>query len=291
MNNLIRGKDLFRDWKADLLTGRKPIRFALADDTSPLSVIQAGPGLVSLWGGMPGIGKTAVLNQLFFDGLRLNEKLRVLIANVEMTPQTLLDRQLSRLSGIDLESIQSRDLGPQHSDRLSTGLAELETVIERLGFVRGPFTIEAVAAAADKFEPDLICLDYLQRFTAAGDIGDKRTGVSVLMNFVRGFADAGACCFIVSALARTKNSQGRQSYDAEALSMATFRDSSELEYGTDAAYILVGGKERNERTLLNLKSRNGECRDIALEFDGAVQRFSGTFIDDVVSQAAGWWDK
>ena len=82
-----------------------------------------------------------------------------------------------------------------------------------------------------------------------------------------------------------------QFFDAETLTMAAFRDSSEIEFGTDDAYILTTGKEPSERVLKHLKSRNGEGRDIELEFDGAVQRFSGTFIDDVVSQAESWWQK
>jgi hypothetical protein len=73
--------------------------------------------------------------------------------------------------------------------------------------------------------------------------------------------------------------------------MAAFRDSSEIEFGLDDAYILTTGKEPSERVLRHLKSRNGECRDIALEFNGSVQRFSGTFVDDVASEVGSWWQK
>ena len=109
------------------------------------------------------------------------------------------------------------------------------------------------------------------------------------MNWIRQFADAGACVFVVSALARQKNARGQSGYEAKSLTLASFRDSSEIEFGVDDAYILTTGKDPAERTLKHLKSRNGECRDIALEFNGAVQRFTGTFVDDIASQAEGWW--
>ena len=104
-SNLIRGDQLFMGWKRDLLSGKPPVRWALADEDCLLNAIQAEPGRVKALGGQPGSGKTALVLQLVTDGLRLCDKLRVLVANVEMSPDVLLDRQLSRLSGIDLNDV------------------------------------------------------------------------------------------------------------------------------------------------------------------------------------------
>ncbi len=291
MKNLIRGDELFSNWKRELLSGKPPIRWALADEASPLKAIQAGPGRVTGLGGGPGSGKTAFVMQLMTDGLRLSDELRVLVANVEMAPGVLMDRQLSRLSGIDLNIIQDRKFQNEHRERLNAGFEQLEAIICRLGFVRGPFTFDNVAHAADELEPQILVLDYLQRFQSSASVDDRRGGLDQSMSLIRRFADSGSCVFVVSALSRQKNSQGRSGYDAETLTMAAFRDSSEIEFGLDDAYIMTTGKESSERTLKHLKSRNGECRDIALEFNGSVQRFSGTFIDDVASQAESWWQK
>ena len=228
--------------------------------------------------------------QLVTDGLRLSDELRVLVANVEMAPDVLLARQLSRLSGIDLNIIQDRKFTEEHEQRLHAGFSELELICGRLGFVKGPFTFENVGRAADELEPQILVLDYLQRFQSSAS-EDRRGGIDESMSLIRQFADSGSCVFVVSALARTKNSKGQTGYHADSLSLASFRDSSEIEFGVDDAYILATGKEAGERTLMHLKSRNGECRDIALEFDGAVQRFSGTCIDDIATQASGWCAK
>lgn len=124
-------------------------------------------------------------------------------------------------------------------------------------------------------------------------VGGRQDSEAALLgaSLIRRFADSGAAVFIVSALARQKNAAGRSSYDPETLTLSAFRDSSEIEFGLDNAYILAGGKEPHERTLKHLKARNDECRDIALEFDGAVQQFTGSFVDDIATRTEGWWPK
>ena len=287
-SNLIRGDALFSEWRRDLLSGEPPIRFQLADDGAALSSIQAAPGRVTAVGGAPGGGKTALLMQLCVDGLRLSDELRVLVANVEMPPAVLLSRQLARLSGIDLTIIQDRTFTDATRKQLEAGLCELETICERLNFVRGPFTMQNVAAAADESEPDILVLDYLQRFQSSAS-DDRRGGLDQCMSLIRRFADAGACVFLASALARQKDAAGRATYRKSAMTLSAFRDSSEIEFGVDDAYILTAGKDPSQRTLLHLKSRNGECQDIELEFDGAVQQFSAALPTIDGAAAAAWW--
>jgi replicative DNA helicase len=78
-------------------------------------------------------------------------------------------------------------------------------------------------------------------------------------------------------VARSKDKRGRSSYDGDALNLASFRESSELEYGADSAYILVPGDDNPEAvTLRCLKHRHGEPRDIALRFGRTRQRFMPT---------------
>ena len=204
-----------------------------------------------------------------------------------MPPAVLLNRQLARLSGIDLTIIQDRTFTDTTHEQLEAGLGELKTICERLGFVRGPFTMQNVAAAADESEPDILVLDYLQRFTSSAS-GDRRGGLDESMSFIRQFADAGACVFLASALARQKDAAGRATYRKSAMTLSAFRDSSEIEFGVDDAYILTAGKDPTQRTLLHLKSRNGQCRDIELDFDGAVQQFSAALPVDGAA-AAAWW--
>lgn len=264
--------DFFDHWRDDLLTGTPPTRWRCGPPE--LESIELGPGIVSLFGGAPGAGKTCFTMQLVVDALRLNPDLRALCCNVEVAPAVLLDRQLARLSGIDFERIRKRTLDTTHGDRLDAGLHALESVADRLAFVRPPFDLANVAAAADAHGATLLVLDYAQRIKPPGTHGDKRGAVDALMDYLRQFADAGVCVLVVAAVGRQKDSKGRTSYAADALSLASFRESSELEFGADDAFMLAPAETPGEVMLRHLKARNSGQKDIRLRFDGARQSFT-----------------
>jgi replicative DNA helicase len=191
-----------------------------------------------------------------------------------MPPTELLNRQLSRLSGVDLSTIRHRRLAAEHGERIDPALTTMEPLAERLCFVRPPFDLANVAATADAFDAGLLVLDYLQRIAPPGEHGDKRGSVDATMDYLRQFADAGAAIIAVAAVGRTKDSKGRSSYDTNGLGLASFKESGELEYGADSAYLLTPEKHGSDAiTLRCLKDRNGEPRDIALRFERRLQRF------------------
>lgn len=267
-------------WRDDVLSGKPPELFPVGDGA--LRRIEIGPGLVTLLGGAPGAGKTAFTMQAVVDALRLTPELRALVCNVEMPPAILLDRQLARLSGIDLTTIRYRRLGPEHADRIDQALNTLEQLAERLCFVRPPFDLANVAATADAFDARLMLLDYIQRIPPPGEHGDKRGAVNATMDFLRQFADADTAVIVISAIGRTKDSKGRSSYAGDGLNLASFRESSELEFGADDAFILTPDDHDGDSvTLKHLKSRHGEARDLTLAFDRRRQRFKATEGDEV----------
>ncbi|HEY2841807.1 MAG TPA: DnaB-like helicase C-terminal domain-containing protein [Pirellulales bacterium] len=266
--------DVFDGWSDDVLTGSPPVLYPIG--AGELARIEIGPKLVTLLGGAPGAGKTAFAMQAVVDALRLTPTLRALVCNIEMPAEVLLDRQLARLSGVDVTAIRYRRLDAKHGDRLDQGLHTLESLAERMAFVRPPFNLDNVAAAADAFHADLIVLDYIQRIPPLGDHGDKRGSVDATMNYLRQFADAGVAVLVVAAVSRGKDSKGRSSYAADALSLASFRESSELEFGADDAFILAPSEKLGSDTvtLRHLKARHTEARDLVLRFDRPRQSFT-----------------
>ncbi len=265
------GADVLSSWRDDVLTGTPPPLYPVG--AGELARLEIGPGIVWLLGGAPGAGKTALSMQPLLDSLLLTPNLRAVVCNVEMPPAVLLDRQLARLSGVDLSTIRHRRLTADHAGRIEQGLATLEPLAERLCFVRPPFDLANVAATADAFDAGLLLLDYIQRIPSPGEHGDKRGAVDATMNYLRQFADAGVAVMVISAVGRGRDSKGRSSY-VEGLSLASFRESSELEFGADDAFILALNEDRDSVTLRHLKSRHGEPRDIDLDFDGKLQRFT-----------------
>src|SRR5262249_15396178 len=149
-----------------------------------------------------------------------------------------------------------------------------ESLAERLAFVRPPFDLANVAATADAFDARLLLLDYIQRIPPPGEHGDKRGAVNATMDYLRQFADVGVAVLVISAVGRTKDGKGRSSYSGDGLGLASFRESSELEFGCDDAFILTPDDDEGDGvTLRHLKSRHCEPRDIALTFHRRHQRF------------------
>lgn len=269
----VRAADLMAGWRAELEAGTPPVLYPLADPGNRLADIEVGPGLVSLWGGPPGAGKTALVMQLVMDALRLVPTLCALVANVEMAPAALLDRQLARLSGIDLKTVRHRRFTAAHAARRAAGVAALDAVTPRLTFLRPPYSVENVVRAADAAEAELVVMDYVQRFAAVGDHTHRKGAVDEVMDYARRMADGGAAVILVAAVGRQKDASGRSGYAD--LGLASFRESSELEYGADDAFLVVRDDPDDPAgvTLRHVKSRHGETRDIPLRFDGSVQRF------------------
>jgi replicative DNA helicase len=77
---------------------------------------------------------------------------------------------------------------------------------------------------------------------------------------------------VVAALARSKDAKGRSSY-SDGLGLASFRETSELEYGCDDAFLLVPDDDGDRVVLKHLKSRHGAATDVPLRFVRARQRF------------------
>ncbi len=271
--NYTTGIDAVSEWSSGLLSAEKPVLYAVGDGA--LGRIEIGPRLVTLIGGQPAVGKTALTTQLVFDALRLTPDLRCVIANCEMHFGALLDRQLARLSGVSLSDIRERELGDDgYQPRIDSGVAEIKSVADRLCFVRPPFDLGNVAQSVDAFvggaEQVLLVVDYIQRFSVPDAKATKRDDINAAMSYLRSFADAGCAVMAIAAVSRQR---GKSGSGYEGLGLASFRESSELEYSVDDAYILTGDIQTNQRLLKHVKARNSQAVDIALTFDGARQSF------------------
>ena len=273
----VTGDAVFAGWRDDVLTGTGPVVYP-----HTLPVPEISPGHVVLLGGAPGAGKTALVMSCVVEALRHTDTLRALVANVEMSPGALLDRQLARLAGIEAEVIRHRRFTAEHAERLDAGLATVESFADRLAFLEPPFDLSNVAHAADAHRADVIVLDYLQRILPPGDVADPRLRANAVMGTLRQFAAAGCAVLALSAVGRSRDNAGRSTYSASAMSLASYRDSGELEYGADDAFLLapVDDTDPDVVRLSHFKCRHGAQRTVDLHFDRARQAF--TLLDDTV---------
>lgn len=265
--NFTTGTSLIGSWFADVERGEPPVRFGLVE---PFKALDVRPGRLILFGGAPGGGKTAAMMQIGIDLLRMNPTARLLIANVEMVPELLLERVVSRLAAVSLTSIADRTLTSDELNRLLAAVAALEPVANRLAFLGAPFALEHVAAAGTAFEANVLAIDYIQRFTVGDSEKDKREQLETAATVLRNFCNAGAAVLVASAVSRQKGKSG-STYSG--LNLASFRGSSELEFGCDSAYLFTPG-EGGTITLNCEKNRYGAIRDIFTVFDPSTQTFS-----------------
>lgn len=259
----------FEDYKADVLEGKPPELWRVGFEG-----VELGPGLVSIVGGAPGAGKTALTMQWVIDALRTDTALRALVCNVEMSPRTLLDRQLARLARVDATRIRLRYL-TGIENQLPAVFDVLGKIWPRLRFHEGAPSVLAVRASLRATKANLLVLDYIQRFSL-GDLDpalDKRSELDDLMGQVRCLADDGIGVLVVSAVARQKSGSGS---NYSGLGLASYRGSSELEYGADSCWVLEAdpAPESCAVSLRCVKNRHGQTPTLALDFDRFRQSFT-----------------
>jgi len=273
--------DIMTQFAHDVMHGQPPVRWPCG--RGGLARWPLGPGRIVLVGGGPGAGKTALAMQLVCDAVRRHEDLRALICNVEMPISALLERQLARLSQVPLTQIQTRTVAPGDRAALRRGLATIEELADRLFFAQPPFSMVRLTEAAAEHNASLILLDYLQRIAPPpGEYRDKRSATSATMESLRMLATAGAGILAVSAVGRARDAKGRTGYDA--LNLASFKETGEIEYGADDAYLLLPAPPELGRdgrptgtiavTARHVKARYGEPVDLLLQFERRTQRFT-----------------
>ncbi len=229
-------------------------------------------------GGQTGSGKTAAAIQVLVDAMRVEEQLslRLFIANVEMPPERIIERQLSRLAGVDHTALQRRTYHDHQLPSIEAARDELRPVLQRTRFMPPPFTISGFVAGAKEFDSDLVCCDYVQRFSADA-VTDQRTQVNRAMDACRELASQGRAVVVLSALNRPS---GGGDWTRDTIGLGAFRESSEVEYSSDNVFGLVRERGARSATLVNLKNRSGQLDDIELEFEGCFQRFVNAPVAD-----------
>lgn len=270
----------------EIFSGTAPEVFPVAECRT--GSVAFRPREVMVVAGAPNNGKTALVKQWLVDALRITPQIRGLVANVEMTPEVLLRRQIARLSGKFLGRIMQNEPGLGADLNVQQAFATLEVLGDRLAFLSPPFSIERIVEAAESHRPQIVVIDYIQRIQCCDGIAEARQRLNLVMQDFRRLAEQGICVVLVSAVSRTASKKDG-GYDGESLGLGSFRESSEVEYGADEAFILVpdsrsGGFTYGNGThdegswpkpmlLKHVKSRNNERLDVALDFDGRVQRF------------------
>jgi len=249
-----------------------------------LNGLEIGLDLVTVLGAPPGAGKTTAAMQIAFEALEYQPTLRAVVANRESSMEVLLQRELARRSGVSSKAIRFGKCSASELAKLQQAVLELRPLLSRLSSLDEPGELPMLKRLLNE-EPGLLILDYIQKFAPSGD---AKAGVTEVMSTARQFARAGWAVLALSATARTQT-KGKSSQDSQQLNQASFRDSSEIEFQADAAYLLrdmekSGSTATTRATLIEcVKNRHGEKNHKLLAFNMPKSCFELRAIDNEYS--------
>lgn len=229
-------------------------RLQTAPAGTDLATVPFELGRLTVVGGETGVGKSSLVHQQAVDAVLAGAD-GFSTWCVELTAQDIWRKQLARLSGVPVSEIppHRKDFGPA----LRYAYEMLEEVADDIEFLSPDLSLRQI------YERDLcgkiLIIDYIQRLRVDG-VSDARASMDQAMARLRELATAGRAVVIVSSLAR-----GRTGIDA-------FRESGEIEYGADYAYVAT--KTADGGVLLtNVKNRWGALRDVQLAVDWPTMTF------------------
>lgn len=274
-----------------IASGKMPQLFKLG---TALNGMEIGKGLVTVIGAPPGAGKTTLAMQAMFEALEHDHTLRAVVANRESSMEVLLQRELARRSGVDSKAIRFGKCDAKQLAAIKTSVNQLQPLVDRVSSLDEPGELPMLKRLLSE-DPGLLILDYIQKFAPSGE---ARAGVTEVMSTARQFARAGWAVLAMSATART-TTKGKSSQDSQQLNQASFRDSSEIEFQADAAYLIVdqeppeSTKMVRKNSLVCVKNRHGEritillnfnmpksCFELQNEYAADFQDYSNTNISD-----------
>lgn len=256
----------------------------LTKQYSALAGIEIGPGLVTVIGAPPGFGKTALSMQVMFDAIELEPDLQVVVANAETTFDGLLRRELTRITRIKSDDIRFGNLSARDLEEINKAASELIPRMQRVRVLNDPHTLDQLLRLKDD-PPAMLIVDYLQKFAPPDK--DARQGVGDVMAGLRSLAKVGWTIVCLSATARTKDGK----HDSKSLNLSSFRESGEIEYNADSAYLLLDNGPIAEQkpyirhvTLQHVKNRHGAKRDHELMFHMPAMSFDAMPEREVVGE-------
>lgn len=222
-----------------------------------------GPGELIYLGARPGVGKTALSLEIARSAA-VRAGGAVIVISREMTNLALARRLVAQDARIKASSLKRADL--TESDRWS-----LKGSLERLRGIPLFFTDDVVSLteiidmtrfAADEAPLALVIVDYLQLIRAPKEIKERRHQVEAVSQGLKGLAQQCRVPILcLSSLSRPANED-----KDKPPTLASLRESGELEHDADIILLLHRPFRQTETTCYIAKNRDGRLGNVDLLF-------------------------
>lgn len=229
------------------------------------------PGQLMMIGARTSRGKSALLLRMAADFARRGA--RVLFVSAEMTAIELVDRMISMESGLEIFKLTSRHV-KDHLERVTATAAQVGRLTVDLS-IGGRLTMERLLSDVDAASPDVVVVDYVQRFSPAqaGEV-NRAAFFSDVANGLKGLAmTRGVAVMTASQLGRAVEFR-----DDKVPTLADLKESGGLEEAPDQVMFIhvpndpAGGNRRIGEFIL-AKQRNGPLGKIPVAFNGDTTEF------------------
>jgi replicative DNA helicase len=196
------------------------------------------PGQLIVWGGRPGTGKSAVIDQIVLNAGRSGRP--GLIFSLEMTPGEIAERGL-------------KTIGRESFSKLPVLFAECLEFSKLQALIR---------FAKRRYAIELVAVDYLQLINSQTVRTEPRERqVATMSRELKLLAmEQQISILLGSQLNRESEKRGRPS-------VADLRESGAIEQDADIVILIAGDVESDERELIVAKQRGGPCGIVRTVFD------------------------
>lgn len=230
------------------------------------------PGSLVILAARPSVGKSSFAQWLAH--VLSKQGLKTLFLSLEMSCEELADRMVASAGRVDYSAIQTGRMGQEHWART----VEVLDAPELKDFFvddQGGLTLMDIRAKA-KQVPGLkvLVLDYLQLCSGSG--GSESNRNSEIEQISRGLKTLAKELGITIIALSQLNRQVEQRASKRPM-LSDLRDSGAIEQDADVVLFLWPVREIDGGDkLLGLgldKNRQGRCGEVALHFDGSIQRW------------------
>ena len=222
-------------------------------------------------GGFASAGKTLLSVQF---AVEMAKKYRVGYFSLETLPSKLTARCMAHLAKVPLSKIKNRNFNEADWAAMADAASRLSAL--HLDFIAAQgMTVADIQAVTLSKRYEVIFVDYLQIVTSheGRSLYEQVTAVSKGLHTLAG--SKRIAVIALAQLSRPEKVKGK----AAPPTMASFRESGQIEQDADVAMILYPSDpndNRSARVLKIAKNKEGERGKIDLAFDGAIQTLTPT---------------
>lgn len=240
-------------------------------------------------GARTSVGKSAFLLNLAVKFLQENR--RILFISAEMSWDELLDRMMANIEPLQVSKLRSGNLDSQDWSRVNKAMPELYEK-QMWGIEGGRMSLSRVRMAVEVSKPDIVFVDFIQRFTPPSYNMSRASYISDVANDLKTIAMENK---IVVIAASQLNREMEKDKGEKEPRLDHLKESGGIEEAGDLVLLLKGGEEFEGEKLREMKvfvskNRNGPTGKVDMIFDKTRTKFMevDNHVDNIPQH---WTDK